>query len=142
MQRSFCSMIRQAFVVIQLHFNFFPIHRTYFCVRLTDSTARIYYFPLFISPRTYHLMVEDYSRACQRDREVRRKKKKKKAQKKTLRRDRDLNPRTLSPEPSMLSIRPQRPALYKIFLITKCILAHQERSQLTFLWLYVRIPYE
>ena len=33
-------------------------------------------------------------------------KKKKKAQKKPLRHDRDLNPRNLSPEPSMLSIRP------------------------------------
>ena len=40
-------------------------------------------FPLFISPGTCHLMVEDYSRACQGEREVRRKKKKKKAQKKT-----------------------------------------------------------
>ena len=44
-----------------------------------------------------------------REREVRRKKKKK-AQKKPLRHDRDLNPWTLSPEPSMLSIRPRRPA--------------------------------
>ena len=40
-------------------------------------------FPLFIPPGTCHLMVEDYSRAFQREREVRRKKKKKKAQKKT-----------------------------------------------------------
>ena len=46
-----------------------------------------------------------------RQREVRRKKKKKKAQKKPLRHDRDLNPRTLSPEPSALSTRPQCPAL-------------------------------
>ena len=45
-----------------------------------------------------------------REREVRRKNKKKKAQKKTLRRDQDLNPQTLSPVPTMLSVRPQRPA--------------------------------
>ena len=44
-----------------------------------------------------------------REREVRRKKKKK-AQKIPLRRDQDLNPRTLSPEPGVLSIRPRRPA--------------------------------
>ena len=67
-------------------------------------------FPLFISPETCHLMVEDYSRACQREREVRRKKKKKKAQKKPLHCDQDLNPRTLTPELSVLSIRPWRPA--------------------------------
>ena len=65
-------------------------------------------FPLFISPGTCHLMVEDYSRACQR--EVRRKKEKKKAQKKPVRRDRDLNPWTLTPEPSVLSVRPRHPA--------------------------------
>ena len=58
-------------------------------------------FPLFISPGMFHPMVEDYSRACQREREVRRKKKKK-AQKKPLHHDRDLNPWTLSPEPSAL----------------------------------------
>ena len=45
------------------------------------------------------------------EREVRRKKRKKKAQIKPLQRDRDLNPRTLPPEPSVLSIRPRRPAL-------------------------------
>ena len=68
-------------------------------------------------------MVEDYSRACQREREERRKKKKEeerrrkkkkeeeeKSPEKTLCSDRDLNPRTLSPEPSVLSIRPQSPA--------------------------------
>ena len=70
-------------------------------------------FPLFISPGTCHLMVEDYSRACQREREVRRKKKKKKAQKKPPHRERDLNPRTLSPEPSVPSVRPQHPAQWQ-----------------------------
>ena len=77
---------------------------------------------LFISPGMCHLMVEDYSRACQRERErereVRRKKKrKKKPRKKPLRRDWDLNPRTLSPEPSVLSIRPRRPAHVMQFLM-------------------------
>ena len=40
--------------------------------------------------------------------------KRKKPRKKPLRRDRDLNPRTLSPEPSMLTIRPRHPALLLI----------------------------
>ena len=47
----------------------------------------------------------------ERRRRRRKKKKKKKAQKKPLRRDQDLKPQTLSPEPSVLSIRPRRPAL-------------------------------
>ena len=38
----------------------------------------------------------------------------KRPEKKPLRRDRDLNPRTLSPEPRVLSIRPRRPALAKL----------------------------
>ena len=53
-------------------------------------------------------MVEDYSRACQRERG--KKKEEEKSPEKPLRRDWDFNPRTLSPEPSVLSIRPQRPA--------------------------------
>ena len=52
-----------------------------------------------------------------RQREVRRKKKKK-AQKKSLHHDRDLNPQTLSPEPSVLSIRPRRPTLTPSILRT------------------------
>ena len=40
----------------------------------------------------------------------------KKAQKKPLRRDQDLNPQTLSPEPSVLSIRPRRPAIFKVLM--------------------------
>ena len=63
---------------------FVPIHRSYFCVRRTDGAARIYFSSLFIYPGTCHLMVEDYSRACQREREVRRKKKKKAQEKTTL----------------------------------------------------------
>ena len=66
-------------------------------------------FPLFISPGTWHLMVEDYSLAYQRDR-GKKKEEEEKSPEKTLPRDRDLNPRTLSPEPSMLSIRPRGPA--------------------------------
>ena len=57
---------------------------------------------------TCHLMVEDYSHACQRDRG--KKKEEEKSPEKTLCRDRDLNPRTLSPEPSMFYVRPRRPA--------------------------------
>ena len=45
--------------------------------------------------------------------------KKKKAHKKLLRRDQDLNPRTLSPEPSVLSIRPWRPARKGNFVLKK-----------------------
>ena len=55
-------------------------------------------------------MVEDYSRACQRERGKEKEIRRKKPRKKPLRRDRDLNPRTLSPEPSVLSTRPRRPA--------------------------------
>ena len=40
-------------------------------------------FPLFISPGTCHLMVEDYSRACQRDRERGKKKEEEKSPDKT-----------------------------------------------------------
>ena len=72
-------------------------------------------FPLFISSEMSHLMVEGYFCACQREREVRRKKKK--AQKKPHPRDWDLNPRTLSPEPSQLSARPWRPAQRKANIV-------------------------
>ena len=81
-------------------------------------------FPPFISPGMCHLMVEDYSRACQRER-GKKKEEEEKSPEKPLRHDRDLNPqtqspepsllsilnpRTRSPEPSVLSIRPRRPA--------------------------------
>ena len=58
-------------------------------------------------------MVEDYSRACQRERGE---KKEEEAQK-PLPGERDLNPRTLSPEPSMPSIRPRRPAIFVTLMI-------------------------
>ena len=45
-----------------------------------------------------------------RERERGKKKEEEKAQKKPLRHDRDSNPQTMSPEPSVLSIRPWRPA--------------------------------
>ena len=89
--------------------HFFPKHCTYFCVRCTDGAARIYFSSLLSLPERVTLL----SRIIPvhvREREVRRKKKKKKAQKKTLGRDWDLNPQTLSPEPIMLSVRPRRPA--------------------------------
>ena len=54
-------------------------------------------------------MVEDYSRACQKERG--KEKKKKKPRKKPLHRDRVLNPQALSPEPSVLSIRPWHPGM-------------------------------
>ena len=60
-------------------------------------------------------MVEDYSCACQRERGKKKEEEEKspeKKQKKPLRRNWDLNPRTLSPEPSVLSIRPRRPTLF------------------------------
>ena len=86
---------------------FFPIHCTYFCVRHTDGTARI----LLISPATCHLMVKDYSRPCQRERgKKKERRRRKKAQKKALCCEQDLNPQTLSPQPSVLSVRPRLPA--------------------------------
>ena len=85
------------------------MHRTYFCVCRTDGAARILFFPLFVSPGMCHLMVEDYSCACQRER-GRKKEAEEKPRKKPLCHDWDLNPQTLSPEPSVLSIRPWRPA--------------------------------
>jgi hypothetical protein len=51
---------------------FSPIHRTYFCARLTDGAARIYFSPLFISPGTEHLLVEEC--CAVREREVRKNK--------------------------------------------------------------------
>jgi len=54
-------------------------------------------------------MVKDYS-CTVREREERRKIMEK-AQKKPLCSDLDLNRRTLSPEPSLLSVRPQHPVL-------------------------------
>ena len=38
----------------------------------------------------------------------------KKPRKKPLHRDRDLNPRTLSPDPSVLSVRPRRPTMKRL----------------------------
>ena len=62
-----------------------------------------YFIPLFISPGMCHLMVEDYSRACQREIGKKKEEEEKKAQKKNpLRHDRDLSP-------SVLSVRPRRP---------------------------------
>ena len=84
-------------------------------------------FPLFISPGTCHLMVEDYSRACQRERERkeerrrRRRRKKKKAQKKPLCCDRGLNSRTLSTEPSVLSVRPRCLAKSSATLVSRSL---------------------
>ena len=75
-------------------------------------------FPLFISHRMCHLMVEDYSHACQRERgKKKERRRRKKPRKKPLCCDRDLNPRTLSPQLSLLSIRPRRPAQHSRFLI-------------------------
>ena len=61
--------------------------------------------PLLISPETCHLMVKDYSRACQRERGKQKEEEVEKSPEKTLRRDRDVNPWTLSPEPSVLAVR-------------------------------------
>ena len=44
-----------------------------------------------------------------------------KAQKKPLHRDWDLNPRTLSPEPSVLSVRPRRPQFNDLDKLTKIV---------------------
>ena len=85
---------------------FYPIHRSYFCVRRIDGAARIYFSSLYLS-----LNVSFYGGACQRERGKKKEEEEEKAQKKPLRRDWDLNPRTLSPEPSVLSIMPRRPAL-------------------------------
>ena len=67
--------------------------------------------PLFISLETSHLMVEDHIIPVKSEREGGRKKEEEIGPEKTLCHDWDLNPGPLSPEPSMLSTRPQRPAL-------------------------------
>ena len=91
--------------------TFFPIHCTYFCVCCTDGAARINFSSVYLSQNKSPFGGGLFPCMSEREREVRRKKKKKKkAQKKPLRRDRDLNPQTLAPEPSVLSTRPQRPA--------------------------------
>ena len=95
-------------LVLSLELTFFPIHCSYFCIRLTDGAARIYFSSLNLSQN-----MSPYGRGLfpsMSEIEVRRKMKKK-AQKKPLCRDWDLNPQTLSPEPSVLSIRPRRPAI-------------------------------
>ena len=55
----------------------------------------------------------------ERERGKKKEEEEKSPEKKTLRRDRDLNPQTLPPEPSMLSIRPRRPALLET-IIEQC----------------------
>ena len=70
-------------------------------------------FPLFISPERVTLwsrIIPVHVRERERER-GKKKEEEKKPRKKTLRHDRDLNPGTLSPEPSILSVRPQCPAL-------------------------------
>ena len=98
-------------------FSPFPIHRTYFWVS-PPQMALLGFFhvnSLFASPvhsRNTWIhrptgIVRERSHMVGKEEEGRRKK----PRKKTLRHNRDLNPRSLSPEPSMLSIRPRRPAL-------------------------------
>ena len=74
---------------------------------------------LFLPP-PYTVVNPEFTgqQACEREKShggERRRRKKKKAQKKPLCRDRELNPRTLSPELSVLSIRPRSLAhLYEL----------------------------
>ena len=94
---------------------FSPIHCIYFCVRHTDGAARIYFFLPLSLPKHVTL----WSRIIPvhvREREVRRKKKKKKKPRKKHR-DQDLNPQTLSPELSLLSVRPRCPAQATAFFV-------------------------
>ena len=89
---------------------FAPIHCSYFfCVRRTDGAARfIFFFSLSLSERVtlWSRIIPVHVRERGKEKERRRKK----PRKKPLCRGRDSNPQTLSPEPSMLSIRPLRPA--------------------------------
>ena len=84
-------------------------------------------FPLYLSRN-----VSPYGRGlfpCMSERERKgESKKKKKAQKKPLRCDRDLNPWTQSPEPSMLSIRPRHPAQSHKNIITGCKSSRPHRT--------------
>ena len=94
----------------------FPIHRTYFWVSPPQMALQGFFHvkSLFASPvhsrKTWiHRptgIVRERSHMVGKEEEGRRKS----PEKKPLRRDRDLNPLTLSPEPSVLSIRPRRPA--------------------------------
>ena len=73
---------------------FFPIHRTYFCIRRTDGAARIYFF-LSLSLQQRVTLWSRIILVHVREREERRKKEEKeKSPEKPLRHDQDLNPRT------------------------------------------------
>ena len=74
---------------------------------------------------------------CMSERERGKKKegRRKKPRKKPLHHDWDLNPRTLSPEPSVLSIRPRRPAL--AFEIPNCIVSGNNDVSLT--WITIKL---
>ena len=108
--------------------HFFSTHHTYFCVRPTDGAARIYFFLSLSLPERVTLWlriipVHIGDRGKKREEE-------KKPRKKPLHHDWDLNPRTLSPEQSVLSIRPRHPAQSNItwsFTITS-ILRHHGHS--------------
>ena len=100
----------------KVYFSPFPIHRTYFWVS-PPQMALLGFFhvnSLFASP-VHSRKPEFTGQQALWEREVtwwgkKKKEEEKSPEKKTLHRDRDLNPRTLSPEPSVLSIRPRRPA--------------------------------
>ena len=86
--------------------DFFPIHRSYFCVRRTDGAARIYFSSLYLSWNVSPYGQGLFMRMLEREREVRRKKNKKKAQEKSQEKPlhgvQDLKPRTLPPAPCLL----------------------------------------
>ena len=91
-----------SFVVSYDHF--FPVHHTYFWVRHTDGTARINFFLSLTLPERVTLWLRIIP--VKREEEE-------KSPEKTLCRDLDFNPQTLSPEPSVLSLRPWRTAHLK-----------------------------
>ena len=81
---------------------FFPIHRTYFCVRHTDGAARIYFFLSVSLPERITL----WSRIIPMH--VKERGKKKEEEEKSP--EKYHFAMTLSLKPSLLSVRPQRPA--------------------------------
>ena len=97
-------------------FSPFPIHRTYFWVSPSQMALLGFFHFNSVFASSIHSrktwihrptgIVRERSHMVGKEEEGRRKK----PGKKPLRRDRDLNPWTLSPEPSVLSIRPRRSA--------------------------------
>ena len=100
---------------------FILIHRTDFCVRRTDGAAWIYFFLSLSLPERVTLWSRIIPVHVRERERGEKKEEEEESPEKPLHHDQDLNPQTLSREPSVLSIRPQRPASWAF--IGLCLLS-------------------